>query len=340
VVLFAASALLATTTVTVDDGDTLWGLAHEHGVSVDELVAWNELDDPDRIYLGTQLIVHRPNSQVDRARAEATTHTVAAGETLSAIAARYTLSIAELVGLNDLDDPDHITVGAAIVVSQPVSRPATHIVLPGQTLSAIAAEYGLSVGALVTGNGLDDPDRIRSGQKLSLAPPAVQSVTTTTTVAPAPTIPAPTADEPTDAAPPVVIPQPDAGRTPLADAFALWSQSYGAPQELLEAIAWHASDWQPAITGPDGRVGITQLRPDAVELVSTRLLGLDLDPLATSDGVRLAARYLRYLIDRTHSDREALLAWHDGLGPLLERGPTAAAEAFADAVLEIRRMRA
>ena len=46
---FAAAVMFAATTVTVDDGDTLGAIAAENGVTVAELVEWNDIDDPDRI---------------------------------------------------------------------------------------------------------------------------------------------------------------------------------------------------------------------------------------------------------------------------------------------------
>jgi LysM repeat protein len=41
-----------------------------------------------------------------------------------------------------------------------------HTVAPGESLAKIAAEYGVSVSAIVEANDIDDPDRIRVGQKL------------------------------------------------------------------------------------------------------------------------------------------------------------------------------
>lgn len=359
---FAAAVMFAATTVTVDDGDTLSAIAAEHGVSVAELVTWNEIDDPDRIFSGDLLVLAAPAGGGGAAASSGTTHVVTAGETLSLIAARYGATVALLADANGLDDPDRIRAGAVLVVEaaapeQPAAPgPTAHVVLPGDTLWSIAAEYGVSIAELVDGNQLRDENHIVSGQTLLVGggatdttPPTATTTTvptTTTTVAPAAETaddeaePVTTTTEPDAAPSEPVIPRPSVTQTPLADAFARWSTSYGVPQDLLEAIAWHASDWQPAITGPDGRLGIGQLTPAAVELVEERLLGLDLDPLATSDGVRLAARYLRYLLDRTHSDREALIAWQVGLSAFLDGTTTPDAEAWADTVLEIRRMRA
>ena len=48
------------------------------------------------------------------------------------------------------------------------ATPSEHTVQPGETLSAIAAQYGLSVEELARLNGIEDPDRINEGQHLRL----------------------------------------------------------------------------------------------------------------------------------------------------------------------------
>jgi N-acetylmuramoyl-L-alanine amidase len=45
-----------------------------------------------------------------------------------------------------------------------------HVVKPGETLSAIAVQYGLNVEQLVTLNGITDPDRVTEGHTLKLPP--------------------------------------------------------------------------------------------------------------------------------------------------------------------------
>jgi LysM repeat protein/beta-lactamase class A len=63
-----------------------------------------------------------------------------------------------------------------------------HVVKPGETLSGIAAQYGLTVDQLLSVNGLTDPDRLTEGQALKLPQTAVRVQPTgpaTTNAAPA-----------------------------------------------------------------------------------------------------------------------------------------------------------
>lgn len=100
-------------------------------------------------------------------------HTVNAGEHLGLIAGRYGVRYQELVALNEqLADPDLIRPGDVIRVCPEIFPRRVerheHVVQSGETLGAIAKQYGLSVATLVEqqGDALDDPDRLRVGQRL------------------------------------------------------------------------------------------------------------------------------------------------------------------------------
>jgi LysM repeat protein len=54
--------------------------------------------------------------------------------------------------------------------AEPV-KPAVHVVAKGDTLYGIAREHGLDPAALARWNGIADPNLIRVGQEISLAPP-------------------------------------------------------------------------------------------------------------------------------------------------------------------------
>ena len=84
------ACVLGTSTVTVEAGDTLTGIAARHDVTVDQLVDWNELEDPDLILAGTKLVVSPPQDEATvgtvARRLPTGTYTVSAGDTLFAIA--------------------------------------------------------------------------------------------------------------------------------------------------------------------------------------------------------------------------------------------------------------
>ena len=90
-VALAGATLFATTSVTVTDGDTLSAIAARHGISTADLVEWNDIDDPDRIFVGDIVLLVAPADGDTPTR-----HVVSAGETLSLIAYRQPIGRVEI----------------------------------------------------------------------------------------------------------------------------------------------------------------------------------------------------------------------------------------------------
>jgi LysM repeat protein len=135
-------------------------------------------------------------------------HTVAPGDTLSALATRWSTTVADLAAINGIENPDLIVVGQRLIVpgegragrtwrpvgastttSSGTTRAAgtplgvdpppapppsvsasgsTYTVQPGDSLSSIAAKLGVSLQALIDANGIDDANLIYVGQVLAI----------------------------------------------------------------------------------------------------------------------------------------------------------------------------
>ncbi len=105
--------------VTVEAGDTLSRIAERHGLSVQQLMAINGIDDADHVEIGQTLRLRGGGA----ARSEASTptaftyeqgaeeHVVRKGESLSAIAAGHGVELEKLVALNGIDDPNLVKAG-------------------------------------------------------------------------------------------------------------------------------------------------------------------------------------------------------------------------------------
>ena len=89
------------------------------------------------------------------------------GETLAQIAADHDTTVAELVELNGISNPDLIVAGRILTIPGRTEG-LTHTVSAGETLAEIAGAYGVLVSDLVSANGLDDPDLLRIGQLISI----------------------------------------------------------------------------------------------------------------------------------------------------------------------------
>ncbi len=112
-------------------------------------------------------------------------HSVQSGDTLSRIARKYGTTVAELKRANALES-DLIRIGDTLIIlggsapqrkgPPPAAAPAkkkstalgeaVHIVVSGDTPSAIARQYGMSARDLMEINHISDPTKLQIGQRL------------------------------------------------------------------------------------------------------------------------------------------------------------------------------
>ena len=157
--------------VIVEAGDSLSEIAAEQGTSVSALMAANGIIDPDRLYMGQELVV--PGAGMAPTTLPPLAVVVQSGDSLSGIAAEHGVTLSALIAANAIDDPDRVHPGQELVIpgvsgAARLKGPTVVVVQSGDSLSAIASDHGVSVAALMEANGLTDPDRLQVGQRLSI----------------------------------------------------------------------------------------------------------------------------------------------------------------------------
>lgn len=170
----------------VAPGETLTSIAERYGLSAASLAKANDLSNRDWIYAGQRL---RIPGQTAPAQAQAPlpapapasggVHVVGYGESLTAIAARYGTTVEAIVRANEMVNPNfvyagqHLTIPAgsdspSATASAASTEEAYHVVGVGETLSSIAARYGVSLADIKLANNISNTDFIYVGQRLRI----------------------------------------------------------------------------------------------------------------------------------------------------------------------------
>lgn len=155
----------------VADGENMTIIATLYQVTVEEILAINNLANGDLLQVGQELIIPGGTGE-----AVATAHVVGLGDTLADVAAAYNTTADDLIAANRL-----VTLTPPLLVGQSLplvsrtgsgtARPVTgrpYLVAAGDTLLLVAARHGLTPAALAEANGLTADAHLFPGQRLRL----------------------------------------------------------------------------------------------------------------------------------------------------------------------------
>jgi LysM repeat protein/N-acetylmuramoyl-L-alanine amidase len=137
-------------------GQNLTVIAHQYGVTVQDIRDWNKLRS-DELAIGQKLRIPQKDKDI---------YVVRIGDTLTRIAEAHDVPVAVLRQVNGLDG-DRIYVGQLLRLHPTPLDEAVHVVRPGESLSEIGLQFGMTVASLKRINDLKS-DRIFVGQKLRL----------------------------------------------------------------------------------------------------------------------------------------------------------------------------
>ena len=106
----------------VASGESFWTISRRYGVGVRELAAWNAMAPRDTLSIGQKLVVWTENGQASLPRPTANQltrklrYTVRTGDSLSRIANRFRVSIADLVRWNGIDKNNILRPGQKLTM--------------------------------------------------------------------------------------------------------------------------------------------------------------------------------------------------------------------------------
>ena len=104
------TAYFGTLAYTVSPGDTLYTIARNYNTTIENILQFNYIANPNRIYPG-QIIT------IPLSPPEAIIYTVKPGDSLYSIAQKYGTSVNNLIAFNYLNSPFTIFPGQHLVVT-------------------------------------------------------------------------------------------------------------------------------------------------------------------------------------------------------------------------------
>jgi peptidoglycan hydrolase-like protein with peptidoglycan-binding domain len=158
---------------------------------------------------------------------------------------------------------------------------ASYVVASGDTLTAIAARYGLTVAELARANRIDADRVIVIGARLTVPVPSL----------------------PTSLA---------AASSAVRARLDAWAVRLGLSVHLVRALAWMESGYQPNVVSAVGARGVLQTLPATRAYVETVLVGRSIPDTLDGD-IETGLLYLKHLLsDFDGDDRLALAGWYEG----------------------------
>jgi LysM repeat protein len=187
---------------------------------------------------------------------------------------------------------------------QPVVAYRAYVVRPGDSLSAIARRFGVSMKALARANHLDPNRVLLIGTRLRIPGSTTSSL--------------------------------QAAPTEVREHLDYWAARLGVSPPLLRALAWMESGYQPNVVSKAGARGVLQTLPDTRAFVEDVLVGHPL-PRTLDGDIEVGTLYLRHLLGRFGgSERLGLAAWYQGERALREHGIFKQTKPFVRNVLALK----
>ena len=319
--------------IAATDGLSVAALAAANGLAPDtELIAGSLLEIPPR-GLGAAAVGASRSTSTSRSVA---TYIVRRGDTLSGIAARFGLSVSDLAAANGIRPNGVLVADRSLIVprssgsaSEPAVKDAagspsgpTYIVRRGDTLSGIAARFGLSVSDVAAANGIR-PNGVLIADRALIVPRSSGSASE-----PAVTEPAGSPSGP---------PYPTPERVTAAQVEQV-AVANGVPASLAAAIAWQESGFNNDFVSTADARGVMQILPGTWGWIQQTMTdGMPLAPASAIDNVRGGVLLLRSLLISTGGDQAlAAAAYIQGLTSVRRYGIFPATQVYVNDTLALR----
>ena len=257
-------------------------------------------------------------------------YTIRSGDTLSDIADRYDTTVARLVKVNRLPgNGNMIYAGETLKVpgaggsSSSGASGRSHLVVRGDTLSGIAARYGVSQQALASANGIGRNNVVMLGATLRIPGGGSGGSGGTSKPSSSNTFAGRTySDSVVNAAADNRARLARRGapsRERMRDIIAATARANGVDPALALAVSYQESGWNQGVVSVANAVGAMQVIPTTTDWISG-VVGRRLNPLNARDNATTGVVLLKILTQAASSERQAVAGYYQGLKSVRENG--------------------
>jgi peptidoglycan endopeptidase LytF len=150
----------------IQAGDTFFQLSQRFNVSVDAIIAANPGVNPNILQIGQTVCI--PTEPPGPPECPGFIYTIRAGDTLFSLANRFGTTVDAILEANPGLDPRSLQVGRRICIPSRRCPQGTfiYVVRRGDTLTAIARQFGTTVQAIIRANPGIDPNQLAIGQEI------------------------------------------------------------------------------------------------------------------------------------------------------------------------------
>jgi soluble lytic murein transglycosylase-like protein len=266
----------------VQPGETLWSIASANNLTTRTVAAYNGLSEDSQVVLGSTVMVP---------------------STVEGYAALQRAGLAPSTASTTTTSPAPVSSTASSGAPAPQGA---YTVRWGDTLSALAAQVGVSATDMAAMNGLSPDGTLLAGTVIKL-PAGAPAPARASEPAPAPVV-APAAPEPTPT------------RLSAAQIQQVASAN-GVSPSLAAAIAWQESGFNNGMVSGANARGVMQVMPGTWSYVEQNLAGRRLDPASALDNTTAGVLYLKHLIAQSGGDEASAIAgYYQGSASVASRG--------------------
>ncbi|WP_104045404.1 lytic transglycosylase [Arthrobacter sp. ZGTC412] len=233
-------------------------------------------------------------------------YVVRRGDTLSGIAARHGISLRTILAINRMNMRTIIYPGQRIRIGT-AARSAIHIVRRGDTLSGIAARYGISLRTILAINRMNMRTIIYPGQRIIISGSGQAWAPAT---------------------------NPSVGQ--LKSMVANTARRMGVSPSLALAIALQESSFRQNVTSWAGAIGTMQVMPSS-GVWASQLVGRPLNLRNAQDNITAGVAIIRALIWTSPNLRIAIASYYQGQRSVMTRGMFRDTRAYVASVLSHER---